>query len=185
MTPDDEQEGRDSSSGRFLPGNSFWANKSSFGRKPKFETPEDLEAACIEYFESAQHTPLLEEQVAGKDAIRVTVHKMHAMTLKELWLFLDISHQNWYEYAKRDGYKAVCEWAQNVIFVQKFTGAAAGLLNPAIISRELGLADKKELSGPDGTPIRTEEVSPRERISSKLARIAAAGAAGSDTGGTD
>jgi hypothetical protein len=34
-----------------------------------------------------------------------------------------------------------------VILDQKFTGAAADLLNPNIIARDLGLTDKKEVSG--------------------------------------
>lgn len=52
---------------------------------------------------------------------------------------------------------------------QKFTGAAADLLNPMIISRDLGLADKSELSGPDGGPM---EVSARDILADRLSRLA-------------
>ena len=44
---------------------------------------------------------------------------------------------------------------EEIIYNQKFTGAAADLLNPNIIARELGLADKQqnEHTGVDGKPI--------------------------------
>jgi hypothetical protein len=38
-----------------------------------------------------------------------------------------------------------------VIYEQKFTGAAADLLNPNIIARDLGLADKQDHQSSDGT----------------------------------
>ncbi|MDC9826565.1 terminase small subunit, partial [Devosia sp. ZB163] len=40
-----------------------------------------------------------------------------------------------------------------IIRAQKFEGAAAGLLNPNIIARDLGLADKQELTGKGGSPL--------------------------------
>jgi hypothetical protein len=76
---------------------------------------------------------------------------MQAMTIKGLCVFLDISYQNWTEYCARAAYSEVCEWAEAVIYQQKFTGAAAGLLNPAIIARDLGLADKSDHTSSDGT----------------------------------
>jgi len=36
-----------------------------------------------------------------------------------------------------------------VIYRQKFEGASADMLNPNIIARDLGLADKKDLSSTD------------------------------------
>ena len=38
-----------------------------------------------------------------------------------------------------------------MIYEQKFTGAAAGLLNPNIIARDLGLADKTDHASSDGS----------------------------------
>jgi hypothetical protein len=40
---------------------------------------------------------------------------------------------------------------EDAIFRQKFEGASADLLNANIIARDLGLADKKDLSSTDGT----------------------------------
>lgn len=42
-----------------------------------------------------------------------------------------------------------------------------------------------EHSGPNGGPIQTEEVSPRERIASRIARLAPESGAGEDSGGSE
>ena len=49
-------------------------------------------------------------------------------------------------------------------FTQKFTAAAAGFLNAAIIARDLGLAEKHEVAGPGGGPLQTvtTEMTPAE-----------------------
>ena len=75
------------------------------------------------------------------------IPKMRAMTQNGLFLFLGISPQTWANYRERDGFLEITARVESVIYEQKFTGAAADMLNPNIIARELGLADKKELSG--------------------------------------
>jgi hypothetical protein len=100
---------------------------------------------------------------------------MRAMTFNGLCIFLDIDRKTWDLYREREEYAAVCARVDGVIREQKFTGAAAGLLNPVIIARELGLADKQEVSGPDGKPIETRELSETEyarRIAFTLAKAA-------------
>ena len=46
-----------------------------------------------------------------------------------------------------------------IIRTQKFAGAAADLLNANIIARDLGLADKNEVTGKDGGPVEVKELS--------------------------
>lgn len=86
------------------------------------------------------------------------VPKARVMTLGSLQLFLDISNNTWYEYARNPEFAQICERAAEVIHQQKFGGAAAGFFNAAIIARDLGMVDKKEFSGPNGGPIQTRNV---------------------------
>ena len=141
--------------GRFLPGNRIWEARSSYGPKPKFADPESLRAACIEYFEWVTDTPLEEEKLFSYEGsvTRTTTNKMHAMTLRGMCLYIDITFQTWTEYRKREDLADVCEWVDTVIFTQKFTGAAAGLLNPGIVARELGLGDKTMLGNDPDNPL--------------------------------
>jgi hypothetical protein len=136
-------------------GNQFWKARSSHGRNPIFAVPDDLWAASSEYFEWVAANPLREEKVFnGKDGIvRATIAKMRAMTITGLCIFLDISAQAWSEYKKRDGFGEITTRIDEIIRTQKFEGASADLLNANIIARDLGLADKSELTGKDGGPL--------------------------------
>lgn len=136
--------------GRFSAGNRFWEARSSAGPKPKFDNGDQLWAACVEYFNWTADNPLYADQLVTFQgtAKHEPVAKMRAMTIGGLCLFLDITEQCWRLWRdQRPDLLAVITQAEAVIYQQKFTGAAADLLNPNIIARDLGLADKKELSG--------------------------------------
>ncbi|CAK7257714.1 MULTISPECIES: DNA-packaging protein [unclassified Shinella] len=138
---------RDDETGRFLPGNRFWEARSSHGRNPIFAKPEDLWAAVVEYFEWVEANPLYEEKVFnGKDGIvRATIAKMRAMTISGLCVFLDIARGTWDGYRERPDFMHIVTRAEEIIRDQKFSGAAADLLNANIIARDLGLVDKQDV----------------------------------------
>lgn len=130
-------------------GNRFWELRSSHGRKPVFESPEQLWNACCEYFQWVEDNPLWETKamVVQGSPHQEPIAKMRAMTMEGLCLFLDIGTSTWHDYRNREGFSEVVTRAEQVMRTQKFQGAAADLLNPNIIARDLGLVDKKELGG--------------------------------------
>lgn len=132
--------------GKFLPGNNFWKARSSHGRKPIFETPEDLWSACVEYFEWVEANPLYERKVFhnGGKVVHADVPKLRAMTLSGLRIFLGIGEQTWVDYVQRADFSGVTAMAYEIIKTQKFEGAAADQFNANIIARDLGLTDKTE-----------------------------------------
>lgn len=155
-------------------GNRFWELRSSHGRNPIFASPDDLWTAACEYFEWVEDHPLYEDKVTSFQGTNThePVAKMRAMTIQGLLLFLDISHQAWSEYKKREGFGEVTTRIDDVIRSQKFAGAAADLLNANIIARDLGLADKSELTGKDGGAIETKEVGDRDLAKAVAAVLA-------------
>lgn len=134
-------------------GNRFWEARSSHGRKPIFATPDILWDAAVEYFKWNADNPLEEAIVYQGELSKEAKPLMRAMTLEGLLIFLDISRPCWYDYRDKDDFSTVSDRIENIIRTQKFEGASAGLLNPVIIARDLGLADKSEHSGPDGDAI--------------------------------
>lgn len=136
-------------------GNQFWKQRSSHGRNPIFASPDDLWSACVEYFEWVEEHPLYEAKAfAFQGTVTVeNLPKMRAMTLSALCLFLDIDRKTWEGYASREDFIPVTARVAETIRSQKFEGAAADLLNANIIARDLGLADKQEHTGKDGTPL--------------------------------
>lgn len=141
-------------------GNSFWKARSSHGRAPIFGSADDLWNACAEYFEWIDENPLWEDKLLTfqGSATHEPVAKMRAMTISSLCIFLDISLQTWTEYRKREGFADITSRVDEIIRTQKFQGAAADLLNPNIIARDLGLADKSEHTGPNGGPMQLQRI---------------------------
>ena len=96
---------------------------------------------------------------------------MRAMTITGFCLFADISDTTWENYCKEKDFIAVTKWIKDVIYSQKFEGAAAGLLNSNIIARDLGLKEKTETEHTiktDFSEYSTEELIDRAKAVSKL-----------------
>ncbi len=145
-------------------GNRFWEARSSHGRNPKFESPESLWAACCEYFEWVEANPLWEMKAFSYqgEVIQEPIAKMRAMTLAGLCLFLDISDETWRRFRADEGFCGVTTRAEKVIYDQKFSGAAADLLNANIIARDLGLKEQSQVE--DVTPDKGDRDKRRSRI---------------------
>ena len=67
---------------------------------------------------------------------------MRAMTIGGLCIFLDIWQNTWTNYRESNDFLRVTDQVEEIIRNQKFSGAAADLLNANIIARDLGLSDK-------------------------------------------
>ncbi len=137
---------------QFKVGNHAWKARSIHGRKPIFEDADTLYTACLQYFQWCEDTPLMTVELVKYqgEAKQVQVPKMRAMTIAGLCNFLDISASTWKSYRTNPDFMGVIERIESIIYVQKFEGAAADMLNANIISRELGLADKQEVKNRGG-----------------------------------
>jgi hypothetical protein len=143
-------------------GNQFWKARSSHGRRPIFSSAEALWDACVEYFQWVEDNPLQSAELvtfqgAGK---LVDVPKMRAMTITGLCIFLDIDSSTWRVWAsdKTKDFFAITTRVDEIVRTQKFEGAAGGFLNPNIIARDLGLAERSELTGKDGGAIEVDDI---------------------------
>ena len=159
-------------------GNRFWEARSSHGRKPLFASPDELWEACCEYFAWVEDNPMWENKVAQFQGgvVDMPAAKMRVMTLTGLCLFLDITLDSWTNYRKREDFLGVCASAEATIREQKFAGASAGLFNPMIIARDLGLKESttQEITGKDGGAIEMSGMSDRE-IARRVAFVLAKG----------
>lgn len=153
--------------GTFAQGNELWKLSPCFapgpGAKPKFETPEQLILACQAYFQWVQDNPLQEAGVTQGKLSGDAIPKMRAMTQVGLCLFIGITRETWNTYKTHPQFSDIKAAVDAAIFEQKFTGAAAGLLNHQIIARELGLGDKQSIEINDITEKSEEELLARLR----------------------
>ncbi len=148
---------------QFKAGNQFWKARSSHGRKPIYDDPKKLADAIEQYFEWSERTPLAEFKIVqdGGKAVRMPLPKMRAMTITACARYCGMTYPTWLDYKANPDFSSIIEEAEDIIRDQKFTGAAAGLLNANIIARDLGLKDASDVNvgGQKDNPIVTVDAS--------------------------
>ena len=139
-------------------GNQFWKVRSKHGRDKIFTTPQILLEAAQEYFSWCDQNPLTEVQyMKGRYEIeKVELPKMRPYMTRGLCMFLGVNTLYFRDFEmliEKKGENAteidkdfsqVIAYIKEVIYTQKFTGAASGFFNPLIISRELGLREQTD-----------------------------------------
>lgn len=124
-------------------------------------TPQEIIEGAIEYFEWNEENPIITEEHSHfkGEAIPYDVNKKRAVSLGRCILRLGLCHQTWCNYKKLEeekhgelaaAYFAACNWVEEAIRTIKLEDAHAGLMNPAIVMRELGLRDAQKLVTDDG-----------------------------------
>ncbi len=150
--------------GALPPDTRLWRVRAS---NPKlFASHDHLWAACIEYFEWCTNNPLVEEKVSVSQGVpvRYDVSRPRIFTIQGLCRFLDICRGTWFQYARDPILGVTVKMAEDIIYEHKFAGAVVDFYNAALIARDLGLADRKELTGRDGVPLTgvTAQMTPAE-----------------------
>jgi hypothetical protein len=140
-------------------GNQFWMQRTKHGRDKLFSDPEIFWQECVRYFNWCDNNPLKEEDFRGKDAVSVTLNKMRAYSWSGLGVFLDCDLRR-YKSAFNGNvgedqvsglvdlsqdFVAILSRVSQIMFTQKFEGAAAGLLKENVIVRDLSLAEKSDV----------------------------------------
>jgi len=148
-------------------GNQFWKARAKSGRDKIFKTPDLMWEAACEYFEWIEKNPLEKAIVYQGEVSTKGESLMRAMTVKGLCIFWHVNTDYLTDFidnlkldaevvsAQNKEFSRVIKTIREIIDTQKFEGASAGLLNPNIIARDLGLTDKQatELTGKGGGAI--------------------------------
>lgn len=143
-------------------GNKYWQFRGKNGRDFKY-TPEQLWEEAVKYFDwMSNRTWIKKEAVKGRDgADIVDLPTSTPFSLETFCLFADITFQTFRNYETEETHKDFFDIASRIRAIvesQQFEGATVGAYNSSIISRKLGLADKKDLevSNKDGNPFKWE-----------------------------
>lgn len=136
-------------------GNQFWKLRSKHGRDRIFTDPAVLLLAAEEYFEWCETNPMEEQDFRGKDATEVTIKKLQPFQLSGLCLYLEVNPEYFNDFEKGlrpsesptdKEFSRIVTRIRQIIYTQKFRGAAVGFFNQNIIARDLGLIDRKDLT---------------------------------------
>ena len=144
-------------------GNRFWEARNKHGRDKIFETAELMWEAACDYFVWVEDNPLNKAIVYQGEVSKDTETLMRAMTVKGLCIHWQVNTQYLTDFIDNldlekeqdKDFSIVVNRIREIIDTQKFEGASAGLLNPNIIARDLGLTDKQsnEHTGANGGAI--------------------------------
>jgi len=154
-------------------GNQFWKLRSKHGRDKLFATPELLWEACSEYFESIDSNPFYKAEAKtiniGDYQSQVEIVNMPVMkpyTIQGLCRYLDANthYFNHFEADLKDkedslskDFKQILTRVREIIYEQKFSGAASGFFNGNLITRDLGLKESTDLNH-TGIPTQSVQV---------------------------
>jgi hypothetical protein len=143
---------------RFPTENQFWRLRSKTGRDLLFATPQLLKEAAEEYFNWCDAHPLYKAEAIKSGDMAGTIMKVPVMrpyTMEGFLIYVDAGKEYWRQFntERHPDFSGVLEWISQSIYNQKFSGAAANLLNANIIARDLGLRDNVGLSDGEGKPL--------------------------------
>lgn len=118
-----------------------------FGQRPIYSR-EDLLNGFKDYAEWVTNNPLYKREIVKfKDHYEeVDIPVMRAMTITGFASFIGITFKTFNLYRKRAATAREAELIYDYITNQQYEGAAGNLLNPHIVSRMIGLTDKKEMT---------------------------------------
>ena len=132
----------------------YWAWRAKVGQPKKIPTPQILWEAACEYFQMRDESPWEKEDfIRGGESAGGKVYLNTAVPYT--WCGLEDYLREKGLAAKLDDYRAnkegryseyadICTHIGQIIFDQKFTGAAVGAFNANIIARDLGLTEKTQ-----------------------------------------
>lgn len=142
-----------------LTGNQFWKLRTQHGRKALFEDDAILLwNECVKFFEWCDENPKYKNEAikSGDRAGQIVqIPTERPYTLGELATFLGISKGYFWMVKKRcelkkdqksNDFLEIITRVEEIIYTQKFVGAAVGAYNANLIARELGIVDKKDIT---------------------------------------
>lgn len=117
----------------------------SGGRPRAFNSAGEMWDKAVSYFEWCEQNPLSETKLFNfqGEVLDGEVPHLRAMTQTGLCAYLNIGLSTFKDYKNKPEFSAIIEAIEQVMYEQKFTGAASGMLKENLIARDIGLIDKE------------------------------------------
>lgn len=129
--------------GRFAKGNTISLGNSG-GRPLRYETQDDLLEPIKEYFEWADKTPWIKNDVVKSGEMAGTplqIPTQRPYTLIAMCHHIGLSFSVWDSYTKKPEFSEVTTYVRERIQNQQVEGAMVGVFNPNLTARINGIAE--------------------------------------------
>lgn len=138
-------------------GKELWEIYKGPGHPRAFKTPDEMWNKAVDYFEWASNKYILQDKAykmkdgpqSGDRIEHDFIAHRRPFTIEGLCAFLNIGSSTWYGYgdeAKYPEYSDTFKKITDIMFEQKFSGAAVGIYNGNIITRILNLSDSQNIT---------------------------------------
>lgn len=129
-------------------GNQFWKLRGKHGRERIVKDPVKLAENADEYFQWCVDHPIYITDFVGKDAIEVKRPNPYVFQKDEFARFCGCADWRPIEALKEvsEDFLQVVTRIEGIIRDQKYRYAVIGVFSSNIIARDLGLADKRDIS---------------------------------------
>lgn len=130
----------------FEKGNKIWqlADPNKVGRPLNFETPIDLWNEVVNYFQWVDSNPIIKQDFKGKDADKVDYELQRPYTWQSLYVYLGVTNLDYYK--TKDEFLGILTHIGNIIYSCKYDGALVGIFNYSMVSRDLGLMERSDIT---------------------------------------
>lgn len=111
-------------------------------------TPETVFNLAVKYFSWAEDQAIKAIETASFQGVVTEnlVHKPRVFTLNGLCLYCGVTASSIQSWRASPGFSEVMEFIDSVIREQKYQLAASGIVNPGMISKELGIDKPQEIT---------------------------------------
>lgn len=133
----------------------------NMGRPKIFEKIEDLLTGVFNYFTWCDDHPIYtsEFRTVDKDLVEVSIPHRRPYSIKGMQTYLGVGPNYFAQIIDFQSsppsnipyadFSEIWNSIKDIIYQQKFDGAAVGIFNTNLIIRDLGLADKKQIELPN------------------------------------
>lgn len=123
------------------------------GRPPKY-SPQELLEEFEKYIAEREANPIIVETVVEGGTTNQAAYgkkrdlkKMHPLSIADFCIFLGCSRNWWNSLGKNnEDFLGVKDRIENYLQTYQMKGAYVGMFNANIVSRQLGLVDKQEIT---------------------------------------
>lgn len=141
----------------------YWDKRKKMGVPKKIETPEKLWDLACDYFKKVDNAPGIKKEVlkGGTKAGQIIgVETMRPYTWEgltdycfEKGVIQSLEDYRYNTEGRYSEFKGIIRAINTVIFDRNFSGAAMEMLNPNLIARQLGMAEKTHMTVAEEQPL--------------------------------
>lgn len=126
------------------PKNEYWKLRKRHGKPPKYDDAETFWVDACRYFENIIKNPFKKEVIHSFNGkiVKSYITKQRPFSVTGFCIFLGIPKRSFYNMAEDTRLMHIVTRVREIIWLNQFEGACAGIFNANIVWRKLCLVER-------------------------------------------